>query len=34
VRVSAAKLFAAAAARPLLGGSAPFSAFASLVLTY
>jgi hypothetical protein len=34
VRVSAAKLFAAAAARPLLGGSAPFSAFATLVLTY
>jgi hypothetical protein len=34
VRVSAAKLFATPAARPLVGGSAPFSAFASLVLSY
>ena len=34
VRLSAAKLFAAPGARPLVGGDGPYSAFASLVLTY
>jgi hypothetical protein len=34
VRLSAAELLATPAARPLVGGSAPFSAFGSLVLTY
>jgi len=33
-RLSFAKLFAADAARPLIGSSAPFSFFFNLVLTY
>jgi hypothetical protein len=33
-RLSLAKLFASAAARPLVGSAAPFSMFFNLVLTY
>jgi hypothetical protein len=34
VRLTAAKLLAAAATKPVTGGDAPFSAFFNLILTY